>query len=238
MAVADDGRLRELRSEMSRQEVVATADRLACETDQATIGLDFAFSFPAWYCREQGWAEVRDVWKAIAADGEGLLEECADPFWGRPGKPNPHPHEKRYRLTEDELIARRLAPKSVFQIGGAGAVGTGSIRGMPHLLSFDPGEFSIWPFDRPGSHQVVEIYPRLLTGKVVKRRRRDRREHVRRLTEDPALLERAVCSEDAFDAAVSAIEMSKHGDGLAKLTPAPRGSRYGIEGQIWAPGRP
>ena len=29
-----------------------------------------------------------------------------DPFWGRPGKPNPHRQEMRYRLTEEELIAR------------------------------------------------------------------------------------------------------------------------------------
>jgi hypothetical protein len=238
MAVADHGRLLDLRSEMKREEVVAAATQLARETDQATIGLDFAFSFPAWYCRDQGWDEAREVWNAVATEGEALLEDCANPFWGRPGKPNPHRQDKRYRLTEQELIAQRVAPKSVFQIGGAGAVGTGSIRGMPHLLSFDPDEFSIWPFDRPRSCQVVEIYSRLLTGKVVKRRRRDRREQMRRLTEDLTLLERAVCSEDAFDAAVSAIEMSRHPDGLARLTQAAPGSRYGIEGRIWAAARP
>jgi hypothetical protein len=238
MAVAEDGRLRELQSEMDRDEVVAAATSLALEVQRAAIGLDFGFSFPSWYCEQQRWQKARDVWKAVASDGEALLDECADPFWGRPGKQNPHGPERRFRRTEDELRAPGIAPKSVFQVGGAGAVGTGSIRGMPHLLSFDSSEFSIWPFDPPSSHQVVEIYPRLLTGKVVKRRRRARREHVRHLTDDAAMVERAVCSEDAFDAAVSAIVMSRHKDELAGLTQAAPGSLYAIEGRIWAPDRP
>ena len=56
----------------------------------------------------------------------------------------------------------------MFQIGGAGAVGTGSIRGMPHLLTLADSGFTIWPFVSGGLPTVVEIYPRALTGPVNK----------------------------------------------------------------------
>jgi catechol 2,3-dioxygenase-like lactoylglutathione lyase family enzyme len=62
-----------------------------------------------------------------------------------------------------------------FQIGGAGAVGTGSLRGMQHLADLAHAGFSIWPFDRPGWPLAVEIYPRLFTPGVVKSRHRARR---------------------------------------------------------------
>lgn len=61
-----------------------------------------------------------------------------------------------------------IRPKSVFQIGGAGAVGTGSLRGMPILKRLRDAGFAVWPFDAPRWPCVVEIYPRLLTGAVNK----------------------------------------------------------------------
>jgi hypothetical protein len=67
----------------------------------------------------------------MQAEGKDLLAACEPPFWGRPGKPNPHSKEQLCWRTD--LKDGLGGEKSVFQIGGAGAVGTGSIRGMPHL---------------------------------------------------------------------------------------------------------
>jgi hypothetical protein len=123
--------------------------------------------------------------------------------------------------------------KSVFQVGGAGAVGTGSIRGMPvHRRLHDAG-FRIWPFDTQGAPSVIEIYPRLCTGPVAKRNAGARSAHLSgRFPESipQRLFELAVSSEDAFDAAVSAIIMSRHAAALAALPPADN-----LEGAIWAP---
>jgi hypothetical protein len=166
--------------------------------------------------------------------GERLLAACDEPFWGRPGKPNPHPKDRLYRRTERE--EGEGVAKSVFQIGGAGAVGTGSIRGMPHLLTLSALGFAVWPFAEGGWPRVVEIYPRLLTGPVNKGRWAER--HAFLLERFPGqprdLLERAAGSEDAFDAAVSALVMAAHQPDLA--APArPFGSEYEIEGKIWRP---
>ncbi|MEX0750548.1 MAG: hypothetical protein WD359_07030, partial [Dehalococcoidia bacterium] len=51
---------------------------------------------------------------------------------------------------------------------GAGAVGTGSLRGMPMLHRLHAAGMHIWPYDDPGYPLVIEIYPRLLTGPVRK----------------------------------------------------------------------
>ena len=161
------GRLTELRNGLGRGELIAKLLELGEAEPRMVIGLDFAFSFPAWWCEENDWSSGEDVWSAMGHEGEDLLEGCEDPFWGRPGKRNPHPKARLYRQTERSEDAVR--PKSVFQIGGAGAVGTGSIRGMPHLLMLAKNGFGIWPFSE-GWPRVVEIYPRALTGPVNKSR--------------------------------------------------------------------
>ena len=73
--------------------------------------------------------------------------------------------------------------KSTFQIGGAGSVGTGSLRGMPHLRRLRQAGFSIWPFHSASPWTVMEIYPRLLTGPVHK----SSHEHRARYLGDSAL---------------------------------------------------
>jgi len=59
---------------------------------------------------------------------------------------------------------------------------------------------------------VVEIYPRLLAGAIIKTAWKKRlgylEQHFPSL--DPRYLERAAGSEDAFDAAVSSLIMSRH----------------------------
>ena len=96
------------------------------------VGLDLAFSFPEWFVRERiGAHDVRAVWEAATSYGEGWLEQGQPPFWGRSTKRPPlEDGRPGLRRTEGESP---FAAKSVFQIGGTGAVGTGSVRGMPLL---------------------------------------------------------------------------------------------------------
>jgi hypothetical protein len=107
---------------------------------------------------------------------------------------------------------------------------------MAHLPTLVEHGFSIWPFDPIGWPRVVEIYPRALTGKVNKRRWADRAAFLcERFPGQPAtMIERAAGSEDAFDAAVSALVMAAHQDQLAALAPA-SDPDYSIEGRIWRP---
>jgi hypothetical protein len=170
----------------------------------------------------------------MAEHGERLLAKCEYPFWGRTGKPNPHAVDRMYRRTDREPGAG--ATKSVFQIGGAGAVGTGSIRGMPHLLALAERGFSVWPFSVDGGSAVVEIYPRALTGPVNKSSWRARRAFLlERFPEQPLhLLERAAGSEDAFDAAASALVMQANQAQLRALTQI-SDPDYAVEGRIWRP---
>jgi hypothetical protein len=94
----------------------------------------------------------------------------------------------------------------VFQIGGAGSVGTASLRGMPALHRLRLAGFAIWPFDPPRYPLAVELWPRLLTGPVVKSNLAARRAWLaaNRLPLTPGQRARAERSEDAFDAAVAA----------------------------------
>jgi hypothetical protein len=213
---------------------------IAAREPALVVGLDFAFSFPAWFVAELGVASAFEAWDLTAREGEFWLERCDPPFWGRPGKPRPPLGRGRspFRRTEGErLPIRGVAPKSVFQIGGDGSVGTGSIRGMPALLRLRAAGFSIWPFDPPRFPLALEIYPRWLTGRVQKRSEVSRRLHlaVHAAREDRALVEIAASNEDAFDAAASAIEMAKHASSFARLEPA--GEReHRLEGRIWNPG--
>jgi hypothetical protein len=201
---------------------------------RTVIGLDFAFSFPGWYLDELGVSDAPALWAHVAEHGERWLRDCAPPLWGRRGRPRPL-LEEHFRRTERAVRARRCAVKSVFQIGGAGAVGTGSIRGMPMLHRLRAAGAAIWPFDRPGWPLVVEIYPRLLTGKIVKSRFAERARYVTRYTalapEQRAL---AGASDDALDAAVSALVMARHADDLAAL-PEESDADLRREGRIWYP---
>lgn len=230
-----DAQLVDLENGLERDELVQWLIDYAQQHPHTVVGLDFAFSFPAWFCAREGWSSGRDVWAAMHERADALLAACEPPFWGRAGK-RPEIDGPRFRQTELEV---EVQPKSVFQIAGAGAVGTGSVRGMCNLADLAQAGFAIWPFDPPAWPLVIEIYPRLFTGKVVKSRHIPRREHLRQHHPDqnPVLLERAAGSEDAFDAAVSAIAMGRHVQGLESLPTLPSDSPYRIEGRIWAPNR-
>ena len=233
------GELVDLEAGRTRSEVAEhLIDRV--EHDPALIvGFDFSFSLPAWFLDERGYESAPALWDAANEAGEGWLRDCADPFWGRPGRRRPDLPE-HFRATEAAVAAvGGIRPKSTFQIGGAGSVGTGSVRGFPVLRQLRHAGFAIWPFDEPARPPVaIEIYPRVLTGAVVKSSPAARRAYLdARLPElAPPFRDVASSSEDAFDAAVSAVVMSRHTPELSAL-PAVHDPVIRREGCVWMPKR-
>lgn len=201
------------------------------------IGLDFAFSFPGWFVRSLGLQSANELWAHAAGHGEEWLARCEPPFWGRPGRRRPVETQPALRLT-DRAVPRTsgIAPKSIFQIGGAGAVGTGSIRGMPLLHAFHTAGASVWPFTVGTPPTLVEIYPRLMTGPVHKSNPAQRAQLLARRYPNLAAEHTHVAnaSEDAFDAAVSALVMMQHASDLLAL-PREEDPMLRLEGRIWHP---
>lgn len=243
-AEAAGNRLIGLANGRCRPQVESHLVSLAAREPRLVVGLDFSFSLPAWWLAGEGIADVSELWRAAAESGETWLAECRPPFWGRPSRRRPVVDETAHpslRLTE-QLVppVGGLRPKSTFQVGGAGSPGTGSIRGMPMLARLRQAGFRIWPFDPPGWPVVLEIWPRLLTGPVRKSKAPARRRYLEALAAtfrawcaDPCLAERAASSEDAFDAAVSALALGR----LRSLDdlPSPLPAQARLEGWIWAP---
>ncbi|HXM58918.1 MAG TPA: hypothetical protein VOB72_26190 [Candidatus Dormibacteraeota bacterium] len=222
-AVAAGGELLALEADRDRTQVGDHLLQLALADPALVVGIDFAFSLPLWFLDRCGFESGRAVPEPVA---EGWLRDCPPPFWGRHRRGRgPEPQHRRTELD--------VAPhaKSVFQVGGAGAVGTGSLRGFPLLRRLRAEGFSIWPFDPPRPPVALEIFPRLLTGPVIKSRAAERERH---LIERGWPIEAAV-TEDAFDAAVSALVMDRHAAALAAL-PAVGDPVIRREGRIWWPG--
>ena len=238
LAEAADGRLLRLESGRTREEVVA---HLAAYGREAPViaGLDFAFSLPAWWLAERRLVDAPTLWAWLAGGhAERLLTECAPPFWGRAGSRMPRDGRPLLRATDRACVGLfGSSPKSVFQIGGAGAVGAGSLRGMPLLLRLREAGYAIWPFDPPRLPLVVEIYPRAFTGPLVKTDRSARQERLREVAHRmPAgALEACAGSDDAFDAALSVLAMWDHRERLLAL-PDVGDETLRLEGAIWHPG--
>ncbi|MDH3525498.1 MAG: hypothetical protein OES32_18140 [Acidobacteriota bacterium] len=233
----DASGVRRLESGRSREELVEHLIAEAARELHLTVGLDFAFSFPAELLRKRAHRTIATVWHETEMLGEGWLEHCPFPFWGKPGRKKPPLGETLYRATE-LAVAREtgFAPFSVLQIGGAGAVGVGSIRGMPGLRRLRGAGFSVWPFDAATLPSVVEIWPRLFIGEVRKSKADERADYLAAWYPelDPAVRRAAVASDDAFDALVSALEMYRHREELAEL-PRSRDATTLLEGEIWRP---
>jgi hypothetical protein len=240
LAEADAGRhgqLVRLEAGRDRQQL---AEHLAqLRGDPLVIGFDFAFSFPTWFIHTLSVSSAPELWAHVTQHGEAWLTACEPPFWGHPGRPRPPQLQPALRRT-DLAVPRTagVAPKSIFQIGGAGAVGTGSIRGMPLLHALHASGARVWPYHATGgSPIVVEIYPRLLTGPVRKSNLIARTELLARRYPRLGAEHRqlAIASEDAFDAAVSALVMVEHVADLDSL-PDEADPALRLEGRIWHPG--
>ena len=264
-----------LESGRTREELFAWLVEMARETPRMVVGIDCCFSFPAWFLKEHGCETVFDFWRKVA-EGQGerwLDRECEEVardvrFWGAPHK---RPEEfcgaglaRSMRATDMEnkitpkmlegdperaAKVKGITPKSPFQIGGSGSVGTGSLRAMPFLLRLRDEGFRIWPFEdslvagkRPAP-LVVEMYTRLLTGAVKKSNEEARRQYLlakRRSDAGYAGLSRSVMksamgSEDAFDAFVCCMEMVRWRGEFSGLR-ATSDEVLRLEGITWRPG--
>jgi hypothetical protein len=151
LAQSCDGRLIRLEKRVQPRSHHHIPDRAIEARSAIHRRLRLCVLFSLWFCEQLRAKTVVDVWRHAAQTGEQWLTRCAAPFWGRRGT-TCLPAEQRFRETEKD-VAHRVSgarPKSVFQIGGPGAVGTGSFRGMPILERLREAGFSIWPFDPPG----------------------------------------------------------------------------------------
>jgi hypothetical protein len=265
-----------LESGRGREELAAWLLALAVETPAMVVGIDCCFSFPAWFVRERGCRTVFDFWAHVAGGhGERWLGvDCMEPdrdirFWGRPHK-RPEcfsganlPTMMRRTDMENKIeqaleggdmaraaLMRGITPKSPFQIGGSGSVGTGSLRAMEWLKHLHDRGFHVWPYedaaldDRAPRPLLVEIYTRLLTGPVKKANEAARKAYLKaRRTADPEyykglpseVVAKAQGSEDAFDALVCCLEMVRWRDEFAGLR-ATDNETLRLEGITWRPG--
>ncbi len=253
-----------LESKMTRETLIEWLIGLARETPRMVVGVDFCFSYPAWFVAEHGAKTAPEFWEIVVEHGERWLgRECEDArFWGRVGKlrtgkkPPEFCGEFGLRMLRQADIAckvqgkildpseaakvKGIAPKSPFQIGGAGAVGTGTLRGIPVLPRLVGAGFSIWPFAVARLPMLVEIYPRLLTGEVKKGDAEARKEYLaKKRRKDAAyaalpqvVMAKARASEDAFDALVSVMEMVARREDFRRLKQTTDAIAL-MEGAVW-----
>jgi hypothetical protein len=241
LAEAIGGELVRLEGARTRAEVV---ELLIAEADRdpgLIVGFDFAFSLPAWYLQvrrltpRQLWALLADEALTPAMHRYGLarwMNGPETPFWTLRQDRALLTPEQMFRRTENDMRLPGIQPKSVFQLVGAGQVGRGSLYGMQALHRLTAAGFQVWPFDRPALPLVVEIFPRVLTGPVRKSSQSERDRYLEAVPLAHDLRRLAASSEDAFDAAVSAVVMAAR---VEELTALPEAPGYAVEGKIWAP---
>lgn len=176
----------------SRSEAEAwLSDRLA-EGGRQLLGFDFPMGYPAGFARR---ITGRDDARALHGWLAGRIEDGPDnrnnrfevaaainarlggngPFWGRP-LATPIPHLSPFKaadypglgLAEKRRVERENPPaKSVWQLMGAGSVGSQALLGIPvlHRLAQASGA-RVWPFQPPGPLTLAEVYPSLLAPAV------------------------------------------------------------------------
>jgi hypothetical protein len=239
-AESSQGQLEDLTAGRTSDEVADHLMALADRDANLVIGFDFAFSMPSWFVQSQGASSGPSFWDVVECKGPSWLKTCPHPFFGHSGTKRPHDVEL-YRRTDCEVPPMRgITPKSVFQIGGPGQVGSGSIRGMPILRRLQQHGFRVWPFDTPakGEPLVAEIYPRLLTGPLVKEDPKARSAALAQYANSifGSYREVAAGGEDEFDAAVSAVVIDHYMDEIVALPIGDELDR--TEGRIWHPADP
>ena len=243
-----------LESGRTREELTEWLLELAAETPAIVVSMDCCFSYPAWFLREHGCGTVFEFWRHVAAGhGERWLgTTCAEAerdvrFWGKPHKRpavfSGDGYATMMRRTDMENKVEQgleggdperaakmfgITPKSPFQIGGSGSVGTGSLRAMEWLLKLWEGGFRVWPFEDASAGQslLVEMYTRLLTGAVKKSNAEARKAYLAAKKKTDAglyaglsrgVIEKALGSEDGFDALVCCLEMVRWQGGVWRV---------------------
>jgi hypothetical protein len=271
-----DGRVRVgLEAGRIREEVGDWLIALAAETPAMVVSIDCCFSFPGWFLEEHDCEDMFAFWRKVnegvgerwlAREREGIARD--ERFWGKPHK---RPAQfcgagmrRMYRFADyDNKIAqaleggdaaraakmRGITPKSPFQIGGSGSVGTGSLRAMTMLEQLHKAGFRVWPLEgsaigaKTPKPLLVEMYTRLMTGAVAKSNAEARKKYLAaRKKRDavygpvgPSVMRKALSSEDAFDALVSVMEMARFAEEFAGLQ-ATKDAELRREGLTWRPG--
>lgn len=241
VAEAVDGELVSLENGRSRSEVVDWLIDEAGRDNNLVVGLDFAFSLPSWYL-EQRRLTVRELWATLAHESltpimkqVGLaswFNQPEPPFWLNSRTGAGLTPAREYRRTDELARSAGALAMSVFKLVGPGHVGRQSLYGMQALHRLSAAGFHIWPFDPGSLPVVVEIYPRLLTGRITKSDPAARDAYLRSVAMATKFRARAAASEDAFDAAISAIGMAAAAQELVAL---PHEPDYALEGKIWPP---
>lgn len=183
------------------------AERIADVLDQGErilVGFDFPFGYPAGVAeRVSGRPKAKAMWDWLAdrvedqpnnanrryevASEINRAYDGIGPCWGRPATWN-HPDVPTHatvRLGNNHPPERRLAEgrqantKTVWQLAGAGAVGSQVLLGLPALkrLAEHPrlkGRIAFWPFDigfgvPKATCVIAEIYPSLLSKAIRER---------------------------------------------------------------------
>jgi hypothetical protein len=244
LAEAVDGELVRLEGGRSRAELIELVIGETHRDPDLIVGVDFAFSLPAWYLQERQ-LTPRRLWALLADEAltptmrrlglAGWMNRPELPFWTTSDAHARLRPEQMFRRTELDVRASGSRPKSVFQLVGAGQVGRGSLYGMQALHRLTDAGFRIWPFDPPALPLVAEIFPRVLTGPVRKNNPSERERYLATVPMPTELRRLGVASEDAFDAAVSAVVMAARRDELRALPAAPGDE---VEGKIWQPRDP
>jgi hypothetical protein len=265
----------QLEAGRTRDEITEWLIELGRETPRMVVSIDCCFSFPGWFLAEHGCEDMFAFWRKANSGlaEQWLSRECDEiardeRFWGKPHK-RPEQfcgpgYRRMFRFADyDNKIAqaleggdperaakmRGITPKSPFQIGGSGSVGTGSLRAMTMLERLHDAGFRVWPLEasaidakRP-KPLLVEMYTRLMTGAVAKSNPEARRKYLAAKRKTDALyaslgrtvLARAQGSEDAFDALVSVMEMARYAEEFGGLK-ATRDPELRREGLTWRPG--
>jgi len=238
LAEATEGRLLQVKSGFSREEVISHLIEMKDDDPNLIVGFDFSFSLPGWFVNENGCDSALDFWPVVADRGEGWLAECSDPFWGRPGKKKPPLDAERSQLRETDVSTAAAAgqtARSPFQLSGAGSVGASTLRGMPFLQDLRNAGFRIWPWDDAAPPAAVEIWTRVAIGDTVKSDPVARIAAVKAHPGIPAELQStASASEDLFDAAMTALWLSGN-EGQLKSSKRSRRKADLLEGRTWLP---
>src|SRR5690349_12043593 len=79
LAEARDGRLLRLEDGRSREQVVNLLVAEAARDPRLVVGLDFAFSAPAWLLATWGLADAPALWEHLERHAEDLLASCRAP---------------------------------------------------------------------------------------------------------------------------------------------------------------